>query len=206
MLREKDWKNVRRTRRNRLFCFTGQICAGLSWLFDRRKFFSFPRASCIELFLPPCFSISDEGEKNVPDKSGRTRPSGSRRRWRKDFRSNGRSEFFGELRRTTRKTRKAREGTEGSRKNESTKNVASVLFRTEGTGLRSGQLFRCASCGTAQLTGFGVDLPSKSRVTATTKERERTDRQRTSPLFFLRTEGTGLRSGQLFRCVSCGTD
>ena len=50
-----------------------------------------------------------------------------------------------------------------------------------------------------------MDSPSKSRVTTTSKERERTDRQRTSPLFFLRTEGTGLRSGQLFRCASCGT-
>ena len=50
-----------------------------------------------------------------------------------------------------------------------------------------------------------MDSPSKSRATTTSKERERTDRQRTSPLFFLRTEGTGLRSGQLFRCASCGT-
>ena len=33
--------------------------------------------------------------------------------------------------------------------------------RTEGTGLRSGQLFRCASCGTAQLAGFGVDAIEK---------------------------------------------
>ena len=57
--------------------------------------------------------------------------------------------------------------------------------RTEDTGLRSDQSFRCASCGTARLIGFGVDSPSKSRVTTTTKERERTDRQRTSPLFFL---------------------
>ena len=77
--------------------------------------------------------------------------------------------------------------------------------RTEDTGLRSDQSFRCASCGTARLIGFGVDSPSKSRATTTSKERERTDRQRTSPLFFLRTEGTGLRSGQLFRCASCGT-
>ena len=83
MLREKDWKNVRRTRKNRLFCFTGQICAGLSWLFDTRKFFSFPRARCIDLFLPPCFSSSDEGERNVPDKSGKRKPSGSRRRRRR---------------------------------------------------------------------------------------------------------------------------
>ena len=37
--------------------------------------------------------------------------------------------------------------------------------RTEGTGLRSDQSFRCASCGTARLIGFGVDSPSKSRVT-----------------------------------------
>ena len=37
--------------------------------------------------------------------------------------------------------------------------------RTEDTGLRSDQSFRCASCGTARLIGFGVDSPSKSRVT-----------------------------------------
>ena len=36
-----------------------------------RKFFSFPWASCIDLFLPPCFSFSDEGEENAPDKSGK---------------------------------------------------------------------------------------------------------------------------------------
>lgn len=129
--REKDRENVKRKRRNRLLIFCRTVSRGLSWLFDTREFFSFPRASCIELFLPPCFSTSEEGERNVPDKSGRTGPSGSRRRWRKEFRLNGRKGFFGEIRRSTRETRKTRERTVGSRKNESTKNVnlCSLPFR-----------------------------------------------------------------------------
>ena len=141
--------------------FAGQFRADLSWLFDTREFFSFPRASCIELFLPPCFSTSEEGEKNVPDKSGRTRPSGSRRRWRKEFRSNGRTEFFGEIRRSTRETRKTRERTVGSGKNESTKNVTSVRFRSvmvKSGGRRSVQ--RALDCGPTSV-GFGVDAIEK---------------------------------------------
>jgi len=142
---------VRRTRRNCLFVLAGQIRAGLSWIFDTREFFSFPRASCIDLFLPPCFSTSEEGEKNVPDKSGRTRPSGSRRRWRKDFRSNGRKELFGEIRRSTRETRRTRERTVGSGKERIAKErqplfaitdrcgLPGLDVRTEGTGLRSDQ-------------------------------------------------------------------
>ena len=45
--------------------------------------------------------------------------------------------------------------------------------RTEGTGLRSDQSFRCALCGTARLIGFGVDSPSKSRATTTSKEKRK---------------------------------
>ena len=121
---------MRRTRRNRLFIFAGQFRADLSWLFDTREFFSFPRASCIELFLPPCFSTSEEGEKNVPDKSGRTRPSGSRRRWRKDFRSHGRTRISPgkpEERRGGR--RRLGKEQKGTRKNDSTKNVTPVCSR-----------------------------------------------------------------------------
>ena len=51
------------------------------------------------------------------------------------------------------------------------------------SGGRQGEQ-RAPDCGPT-LVGFGVDSPSKSRVTTTSKERERTDRQRTSPLFFL---------------------
>ena len=176
---------MRRTRRNRLFIFAGQFRADLSWLFDTREFFSFPRASGIELFLPPCFSTSEEGERNVPDKSGRTRPSGSRRRWRKEFRSNGRKELFGEIRRSTRETRKTRERTVGSRKNESTKNVASVRSRvvmvksggrrecSEGIGLRSD--FGRIRCGRHRKVGSLLAAKIKN---------DRLDKER-QPLFVL---------------------
>ena len=122
---------------------------------------------------------------NVPDKSGRTRPSGSRRRWRKEFRSNGRTEFFGEIRRSTRETRKARERTVGSRKNESTKNVASVRSRvvmvksggrrecSEGTGLRSD--FGRIRCGRHRKVGSLLAAKIKN---------DRLDKER-QPLFVL---------------------
>ena len=179
-LREKDGRTCGERGEIVYLVFSEQIRAGLSWLFDRRKFFSFPRASCIELFLPPCFSISDEGEKNVPDKSGRTRPSGSRRRWRKEFRSNGRK---GNLRGNP----EIDEGDEeDSGKNsrieeERVDKERQPLFASVPSWLSpgGGGAFR-GHWIAVRLRSDSVWTPSKSRVTASCKDKERSTRQRTS--------------------------
>ena len=46
----------------------------------QENFFSSPWASFIDLFLPPCFSFSDKGEENVPDKLGKRMTFGKNQR------------------------------------------------------------------------------------------------------------------------------
>ena len=95
---------------------------------------------------------TNRGERDLRDREG----DGG-----KNSAQTGEKEIFGEIRRSTRETRKTRERTVGSGKNESTKNVTSVRFRSvmvKSGGRRGVQ--RALDCGPTSV-GFGVDAIEK---------------------------------------------
>ena len=93
------------------------------WLFNTRKFFSFPWASCIDLFLPSCFSSSDERRKERSRQIGEEenlwdREGDGRRSSPEDGRTRKSSGRTGE---TTERTKEARERTRKNEKERFTK-------------------------------------------------------------------------------------
>ena len=136
----------------------------------------------------PASAHRTKERRTFPTNRGKKEPSGSRRRRKKDSRENGKQ---GNLRGEPEKRRGGRRKLEEDGKERIDKErqplfaitdrcgLPGLDVRTEGTGLRSDQSFRCASCGMAQLAGFGVVRHRKvGSLLRRKKEKERIDKER----------------------------
>ena len=176
---------MRRTRRNRLFVFAGQIARVYLGYSTRENFLASLGPVVLNSSSPPVSARRRKERRTFPTNRGERDLRDREGDGGKNSAQTGEKEIFGEIRRSTRETRKTRERTVGSRKNESTKNVTSVRFRSvmvksggrrecsEGIGLRSD--FGRIRCGRHRKAGSLLAAKIKN---------DRLDKER-QPLFVL---------------------